>query len=79
MNVLKVDLGQEEYGFGYRFKLTFAALIKDSSCRRIILDERFRFFAPKEIIDEMYKYFDLLVKIEIEQSSTINGYNRNAR
>lgn len=40
----------------------FAALIKDSTCRHIILSNVHRFYAPKELMVEFGKYFDLLEK-----------------
>ncbi|MHA1799452.1 MAG: PIN domain-containing protein, partial [Candidatus Helarchaeota archaeon] len=40
----------------------FAAFIKDSVSRAILLSKKFEFFAPLEILEEILKYKDYLIK-----------------
>jgi predicted nucleic acid-binding protein len=39
-----------------------AALIRDSTNRRIILSQRFQFVCPPEMVDEILKYKDFIIK-----------------
>ena len=50
----------------------FAALIKDSEARKIILYPGFNFFVPGHVLDEFLKYEDL-----IKKKSKLNEKNFN--